>query len=153
MKPGCEEVREPWVDLEVVCRDTDIGIVMDLTQKRRAIYKTTEYLDEERVVLKFEMPLAAIVLDFFDKLKSGTEGYGSMSYEPLGLVWLKPGPVRRRERSEAGAGQVNEAMTGETRSDGRLTNGRMLRFGGADWRIVSGETVGGRAILNLERMR
>jgi len=79
-----EEVREPWVDLEVVCRDVDIGIVMDLTQKRRAIYKTTEYLDEERVVLKFEMPLAAIVLDFFDKLKSGTEGYGSMSYEPLG---------------------------------------------------------------------
>ena len=46
-----------------------------------------------------------------------------------------------------------ETVTAETRSDVRLTVGRMLRFGGGDWRIVSGETVGGRAILNLERMR
>ncbi len=79
-----EEVREPWVLLEVVSRAIDVGLVMDLTQKRRGIYKTMEYLDTERVLQTFEMPLAAIVLDFFDKLKSGTEGYGSMSYEPLG---------------------------------------------------------------------
>lgn len=78
------DVREPWVDLEVVSRAQDVGLVMDLTQKRRGIYKSMEYLDAERVLQKFEMPLAAIVLDFFDKLKSGTEGYGSMSYEPLG---------------------------------------------------------------------
>ncbi len=78
------EVREPWVDLEVVCRDVDIGIVMQMLQERRATQKALEYLDTERVLLKFEVPLQAIVLDFFDRLKSSTEGYGSMSYEPLG---------------------------------------------------------------------
>lgn len=96
----------------------------------------------------------SLLAGVFELIEAET-AYGgrSVSYEPLGLVWLKPGPVRRRERSEAGAGQVSETMTGETRSDGRLMNGRVLRFSGADWRIVSGETVGGRAILNLERIR
>ena len=79
-----EEIREPWVELEIVCRAQDIGVAMELTQERRGIYKTLEYLDAGRALLKFEMPLQAIVLDFFDKLKSSTEGYGSMSYEPLG---------------------------------------------------------------------
>ncbi len=79
-----EEVREPWVRLEVVCRAADIGTVMSLVQDRRGIYLALEYLDADRALLTFEVPLQAIVLDFFDKLKSGTEGYGSMSYEPLG---------------------------------------------------------------------
>jgi hypothetical protein len=48
---------------------------------------------------------------------------------------------------------VVETVTAETRSDPRLAEGRVLGFGGGDWRIVSGETVGGRAILNLERVR
>lgn len=78
------EVREPWVALEVVCRTEDVGMVMTLAQERRGIYKALEYLDAGRALLRFEVPLQAIVLDFFDKLKSGTEGYGSMSYEPLG---------------------------------------------------------------------
>ena len=71
----------------------------------------------------------------------------------MGSAWLKLGARRRRERSEAGGLRAVETVTAETRADGRLTPGRMLRFGGADWRIVSGETVGGRAILNLERLR
>ena len=78
------EVREPWVALEVVCRDVDVCIVMQMLQERRAVQKALEYLDAERVLLKFDVPLQAIVLDFFDRLKSSTEGYGSMSYEPLG---------------------------------------------------------------------
>lgn len=79
-----EEVREPWVALEIVCRNEDVGVVMGLVQERRGIYHGLEYLDANRCVLRFDVPLQAIVLDFFDKLKSGTEGYGSMSYEPLG---------------------------------------------------------------------
>jgi GTP-binding protein LepA len=67
-----------------VCRSEDVGAVMTLVGDRRGIYNGLEYLDAGRALLKFEMPLQAIVLDFFDKLKSGTEGYGSMSYEPLG---------------------------------------------------------------------
>ena len=78
------EVREPWVHLEIVCRAQDIGAAMNLVQERRGIYHTLEYLDAGRCLLRFDVPLQAIVLDFFDKLKSGTEGYGSMSYEPLG---------------------------------------------------------------------
>jgi GTP-binding protein LepA len=79
-----EEVREPWVALEIVCRSEDVGVVMSLIQDRRGVYHTLEYLDAGRCLLKFDVPLQTIVLDFFDKLKSSTEGYGSMSYEPLG---------------------------------------------------------------------
>ncbi len=79
-----EEVREPWVELEIVCRSEDVGTVMTLIQDRRGVYHTLEYLDAGRCLLKFDVPLQTIVLDFFDKLKSSTEGYGSMSYEPLG---------------------------------------------------------------------
>ncbi|MFH1670157.1 MAG: translation elongation factor 4 [Patescibacteria group bacterium] len=78
------EVREPWVKLEVVCRKEDIGPVMDITQKRRGVYVSLEYLDAELALVHFEVPLAGIVLDFFDQLKSSTAGYGSMSYEPIG---------------------------------------------------------------------
>ena len=78
------EVREPWVRLEIVCRKEDVGPAMQLTQKRRGIYLALEYLDEDRALMHFEVPLQGIVLDFFDQLKSATAGYASMSYEPLG---------------------------------------------------------------------
>lgn len=80
-----KEVREPWVKLEVVCRKEDVGPVMELAQKRRGVYLSLEYLDADLALLHFEVPLAGIVLDFFDQLKSSTAGYGSMSYEPLGF--------------------------------------------------------------------
>jgi GTP-binding protein LepA len=78
------EVREPWVKLEVVCRAQDIGAVMTLIGDRRGIYLSLEYLDADRALLHFEVPLQAIVLDFFDLLKSATSGYGSMSYDTIG---------------------------------------------------------------------
>ena len=78
------EVREPWVKLEVVCRKDDVGSVMQLVQDRRGVYNDLEYLDADRALLHFEVPLQGIVLDFFDKLKSASAGFGSMSYEPLG---------------------------------------------------------------------
>jgi hypothetical protein len=80
-------------------------------------------------------------------------GGRAVSWEPLGSAWLKLGRRRHRERSEAGVLRVVETVTAEARADARLAPGRMLRFGGGDWRIVSGETIGGQAILNLERMR
>ncbi len=79
------EVREPWVKLEIVCRKEDVGPCMSLVQERRGVYKTLEYLDADRALLDFEVPLQGIVLDFFDKLKSATSGYASMSYEQLGF--------------------------------------------------------------------
>ena len=95
-----------------------------------------------------------ILAGLFEPLEAETPyGGRSVSWEPAGSAWLKLGARRRRERSEAGGLRAVETVTAETRADGRLTPGRMLRFGGGDWWIVSGETVGGRAILNLERSR
>jgi GTP-binding protein LepA len=79
-----EEVREPWVKLEIVCRQQDVGPAMQLVQDRRGIYQTLEYIDADRALMHFEVPLAGIVLDFFDKLKSASSGYASLSYEHLG---------------------------------------------------------------------
>lgn len=90
--------------------------------------------------------------ELFDPLEADTPyGGRSVTWEPLGWAWLKLGTRRRRERSDPGGLRQIETLTAETRADARLTPGRMLRFGGGDWRIVSGETVGGRAILTLER--
>ncbi len=79
-----EEVREPWVKLEIVCRKEDVGPAMQLVQSRRGIYLSLEYLDADRALLFFEVPLQGIVMDFFDQLKSSSAGYASMSYEPIG---------------------------------------------------------------------
>jgi GTP-binding protein LepA len=80
-----EEVREPWVLLEILCRNQDVGSVMTLIQDRRGSQKSMHYIDEDRVMMNFEIPLQGIVLDFFDQLKSASSGYASMSYEPLGF--------------------------------------------------------------------
>ena len=79
-----EEIREPWVKLEIVCRKEDVGPCMTLVQERRGLNLAIEYLDADRALLTFEIPLQGIVLDFFDHLKSATSGYGSMSYELTG---------------------------------------------------------------------
>ncbi|MDD4319898.1 MAG: translation elongation factor 4 [Candidatus Peribacteraceae bacterium] len=85
-----DEIREPWVKLEIVCRKQDVGPSMTLVQERRGIYQSLEYLDADRALLRFEVPLQSIVLDFFDYLKSATAGYASMSYEHMGY---RPGEL------------------------------------------------------------
>ncbi|RZJ27752.1 MAG: phage head-tail adapter protein [Brevundimonas sp.] len=96
----------------------------------------------------------ALLAELFRTTETQTPfGGRSVAYDLLGSIWLKLGVVRRRERGEAGAGAVSEQVTAASRSDVRLIDGRMLRWGGRDWRIVSSDTVGGRAILNLERVR
>ncbi len=79
-----KEVREPYVKLEVVSPSDYLGPIMKLAQERHGIYKNTSYLDEERAVLEYEIPLSGIVTDFFDKLKSATSGYASLNYDFLG---------------------------------------------------------------------
>lgn len=93
-----------------------------------------------------------VLADLFESVETRTPyGGRAVSWEPMGSAWLKLGPRRSREKTEAGAARATERMTAETRTDARLTAERVLRFGGADWRIRSAETVGGQAILNLER--
>jgi len=93
-----------------------------------------------------------VLAGLFEGLESQTPyGGRAVSWEPVGSAWLKPGPGRRRQKSEPGGVRIIETMTAEARADVRLLPARVLRFGGADWRIGSVETVGGQAILNLER--
>lgn len=93
-----------------------------------------------------------VLAELVEGLESQTPyGGRAVSWEPVGSAWLKLGPRRRREKSQPGGARVTEVMAAEARADGRLTPERVLRFGGADWRIRAVETVGGQAILNLER--
>lgn len=75
-----EEIEEPIMEISVVTPSRYIGVVMDLVTNKRGTYKTMEYLDKERVVIKYDIPLAEIVVDFYDVLKSRTQGYASLDY-------------------------------------------------------------------------
>ena len=75
------EIREPWVRIEIVTPSDYIGSIMELISNKRGVFKTIDYLEETRVVVKCEMPLAQIVTDFYDMLKSISSGYASMNYE------------------------------------------------------------------------
>ena len=77
-------VEEPYVVVTMLSPADYIGPLMDLAQSRRGEMKKLEYLSEERVELVYEIPLAEIVIDFFDQLKSRTRGYASLDYEPAG---------------------------------------------------------------------
>ncbi|MFL5725133.1 MAG: translation elongation factor 4 [Chloroflexota bacterium] len=79
-----EEIHEPWVKLSVVTPSSYIGPLMELSTNRRGTFENMEYLDPNRVVLHFEMPLAELIVDYFDQLKSRSQGYASMDYEELG---------------------------------------------------------------------
>ena len=78
-----EEIQEPWVTLSVVTPSGYIGPLMELSTNRRGAFVNMEYLDPTRVVLHFEMPLAELIIDYFDQLKSRSQGYASMDYEEL----------------------------------------------------------------------
>jgi len=79
-----ESIEEPWVKLSVVTPSQYIGALMELSTNRRGSFVDMEYLDPTRVVLHFEMPLAELIVDYFDQLKSRSQGYASMDYEELG---------------------------------------------------------------------
>ena len=80
-----KEVRilEPVVKAYILIPTESIGAIMELSQARRGIYKTTEYYGKDRVGIVYELPLAEILVDFHDKIKSVTRGYGSLDYEFL----------------------------------------------------------------------
>ena len=78
------KVEEPYVLASIFVPEVYVGSVMELCQDRRGEFKTMEYVTPERVRISYELPLAEILLDFFDKLKSRTKGYASLDYEPIG---------------------------------------------------------------------
>jgi GTP-binding protein LepA len=79
------EIREPYIRATILCPKEHVGAVMDLCQERRGTHVDMSFLSEQRVQLRYDLPLAEIVLDFFDQLKSRTKGYASLDYEVLGM--------------------------------------------------------------------
>jgi GTP-binding protein LepA len=79
-----ETIEEPWVALGIVTPDRYIGSLMELTTNRRGTFVNMEYLDPQRVHMHFELPLAELIVDYYDQLKSRTQGYASMDYEEIG---------------------------------------------------------------------
>ncbi len=78
-----EQILEPICKVEIMLPKTDIGNVMKLCMERRGIFKTQTFVSEARDMISFEMPLAELIYDFYDKLKGITSGYGTMDYEVI----------------------------------------------------------------------
>ncbi|MFH1388127.1 MAG: translation elongation factor 4 [Patescibacteria group bacterium] len=78
-----DEIREPWVSLEIITPNQYIGSVMKLLEGTRGEYKDTQYLSPERVLIEYHVPLNEIIVDFYDQLKNTTSGYASMNYKVL----------------------------------------------------------------------
>jgi GTP-binding protein LepA len=76
-----DEIREPWMKIQLYTPQEFIGPIMDLVIKKRGEYVTTEYLDASRVMLHYNIPLSEVIVDFFDRLKSISKGYASMDYQ------------------------------------------------------------------------
>jgi GTP-binding protein LepA len=85
-----EDIAEPWVGVQVITPTDYVGAVMELATSRRATIDTMEYLDPHRVNLRFEMPLAELIVDFYDQLKGRSSGYASLDYSFLGY---RPGDL------------------------------------------------------------
>lgn len=75
-----ERIEEPWVKMDIVSTRDYMGPIMDLTTRCRGVYTNIEYFDADRLVIHFEIPLASILVDFYDTLKSVSSGYASMNY-------------------------------------------------------------------------
>ncbi|MEK7090605.1 MAG: elongation factor 4, partial [Patescibacteria group bacterium] len=93
------EIREPWVRLTIISPSKYIGGILELLSKRRGLHQGTEYISENRVEIIYEIPLAEIIVDFHDKLKSVSSGFASFNYE---FLELRPGDLVKLDVLVAG---------------------------------------------------
>jgi GTP-binding protein LepA len=87
-----DEIREPYILCNLILPADGVGALMKLCEDRRGIYKKTEYIGSSRVILVYEMPLAEVIYDFYDRLKSATRGYGTMDFD---LIGFRPGNLKK----------------------------------------------------------
>ncbi|MDO8598766.1 MAG: translation elongation factor 4 [bacterium] len=119
-------IEEPWVRMDIVTPETYVGPLMQLCQEKRGTYQTIEYLaggseGSRRAILRYELPLSVVLVDFYDRLKSASQGYASMNYE---LVGYRPAAVRRLDILVAG--DPVEALSGIVYEDDATAVGRRL---------------------------
>ncbi|MFY8107859.1 MAG: translation elongation factor 4 [Bacteroidia bacterium] len=81
-----DRIEEPFISAQIITTTDYVGAIMGLCMGKRGILKTQNYLTTDRVEMKFDMPLAEVVFDFFDKLKSISRGYASFDYHPIGYI-------------------------------------------------------------------
>jgi GTP-binding protein LepA len=79
-----EKIEEPYIQVEIITPETYVGTLMELCQNRRGVFKDMKYFTQTRTNLIYELPLAEVVTDFFDQLKSRSRGYASMEYQLIG---------------------------------------------------------------------
>lgn len=116
-----EHMEEPVVSAEIMLKKEFIGPIMQLCQERRGIYIGTEYIEQDRAVLKYEMPLNEIIYDFFDALKSRSRGYASLDYELKGYV-----PSRLVKLDILINREAVDALSFIVFSDGAYERGRLM---------------------------
>jgi GTP-binding protein LepA len=115
------EIREPFVRASILAPKEYIGPIMELCQEKRGEHAGMHFLSSERVQLSYDLPLAEIVLDFFDQLKSRTRGYASLDYEPTGL---RPSDLVKLDVLLAG--EVVDALSMIVHRDKAYESGRTL---------------------------
>jgi GTP-binding protein LepA len=116
-----EEIREPFIRATIIAPREYIGAVMELCQERRGVHGGLHYLSPERVQMLYDLPLAEIVLDFFDQLKSRTRGYASLDYELAGMQ-----PSNMVKLDVLLAGEPVDALSMVVHRDKAYELGRML---------------------------
>jgi GTP-binding protein LepA len=116
-----EEVEEPYIKASIIVPKEFVGAVMELNNDRRGRFDHLEYLSEERVHLTYELPLAEIVLDYYDQLKSRTRGYASFDYDVIGF---RPGKLVRVDVLVAG--ESVDALSLVIHRDSAYERGRAL---------------------------
>jgi GTP-binding protein LepA len=116
-----EEIREPYIRATILCPKEHVGAVMELCQDRRGTHVDMSFLSEARVQIRYDLPLAEIVLDFFDQLKSRTRGYASLDYE---LVGMRPSELVKLDIMLAG--DPVDALSMVVHKDKAYPQGRMM---------------------------
>ncbi|MGZ3500708.1 MAG: translation elongation factor 4, partial [Gemmatimonadaceae bacterium] len=115
------EIREPMIKASILTPTSYIGAIMELCQDRRGTHVDMHYLSEQRVQLRYDLPLAEIVLDFYDQLKSRTRGYASFDYD---LAGFKPGNLVRVDVLVGG--EVVDALSLIIHRDFAYERGKLL---------------------------
>ena len=114
-------IEEPYVKATTIVPKDFVGTIMDLSQDKRGVYQSMEYLDETRVSVVYHLPLSEIIYDYFDKLKSATKGYASLDYE---LIGYKQSPMVKMDILLNG--EPVDALSIIVHKDRAATRGRAL---------------------------
>src|SRR2546429_637031 len=115
------EIREPWMKVTIIVPTTHVGPIMELAQTKRASLADMSYVDPTRAMLKYDMPLSAVIVDFYDQLKSSSRGYASLDYE---FAEYRPAELVRLDILVAGT--IVDALSIITHRDRAPQTGRVL---------------------------